>query len=459
MISLDYLEINNKIDLNKLLELIPKSHIDDKSLNKIKSIISDNTCTLAIEYPYYDKDYLSTYYIFYSKKVKVYPKECYRIHIVKDEYYQGYFILRPTCINKLGRAYFEPAFINKDMYLMLSDFKVNLLGKELIVKAFPWISQETDVSVCAHVALLDIIRYYGNRFKNHADKRMGDVIACIPSMTNRQVPTEYLTAYQMAEVLRKSLFTPLMLKPADCNDAFIEYVFAYVESGIPVLAFIKNHAITIIGHGKIDMDHAKLVYDKADTHINTSGFINELIVQDDNYSPYQLLQRDESNANGNRQLYRYLFSEIELALVPLYDRMYLTYKHVNTRVKTLLDEKFYKFPKKACYRVYITSSNSLKREALKSNSMNEKLKGIIVKMVFPKFVWCVDISEIYEYNNSLTSARIIIDTTENTHEENPWQLIHDKEKIVFIDEHGKWTIEETSIEPYANYVNNLKHIS
>lgn len=45
---------------------------------------------ILVEYPYSDKDYLSTYYIHYSKKYKDISKKSYRLHLFNDEIYYGF---------------------------------------------------------------------------------------------------------------------------------------------------------------------------------------------------------------------------------------------------------------------------------------------------------------------------------------------------------------------------------
>lgn len=106
-------------------------------------------------------------------------------------------------------------------------------------------------------------------------------------------------------------------------------------------------------------------------------------------------------------------------------------------------------------RIYITSSNSLKRETLKNCCMNPILKEIITKMELPKFIWCVDIASIEDFKKEKTSLRIIIDSTCSSLEYCPWLLIHDNEKIEYYD-NGKWYREIVKIDAYDNYKNNLR---
>lgn len=48
-------------------------------------------------------------------------------------------------------------------------------------------------------------------------------------------------------------------------------------------------------------------------------------------------------------------------------------------------------------RIYMTSANSLKREAGNNEEMCEELKTIILRLNMSKFVWCIDIAGIDNY--------------------------------------------------------------
>lgn len=53
--------------------------------------------------------------------------------------------------------------------------RVHLLGHRLMVKGFPYMSQHTDISVCAHVACCAILRHYSERYSQYAEFLTYDV--------------------------------------------------------------------------------------------------------------------------------------------------------------------------------------------------------------------------------------------------------------------------------------------
>ncbi|MFL0194409.1 hypothetical protein ACJDU8_02295 [Clostridium sp. WILCCON 0269] len=454
MITLNEININKIEDYESLAKYIDKQYIHIRFIKELKGRIGCNCNKIYIEYPYYDSDYLSTYYSFYIKKHREYSKKCYRLHLLKDDEYLGYVTLRPTISNtKVGKSYISPQLLlNTKAYLILADFKLHLLGLKSFVKAFPWMYQETDISVCAHVATWSIVRYFGNKYKNYIDIRMSDIIESTPDYINRKIPSKGLNLVQITDILREYGFYPLLIQKNPLNkNEFYDELIAYIESGIPLVAAMtgKGHAISISGHGQVD--YAKISSINDDT-ILSARLINSIFVNDDNYFPYvEIFKSNSSN------IVKYSMEDIDYVIAPLYDRMQLGYRSVVRRITDLIKYTNYDFKGKKVVRIYMTSSNSLKKNALTSNNMNDDLKAIIINLCMPKFIWCVDISTEDEYINGLTSGRIIIDTTAGTYEEEPWLLIHDTKKIVYLDEEF-WKSKSVNVSAYDMYINNLVEV-
>lgn len=154
MISFYSIKIVNAESYQEILKYVPKFLIDEYVIVKLQKNLGLNCNEIRIEYPYYDSDYLSTYRIHYSHKLKRYEKKCCRLHILKDNEYYGYIVLRPTVEGtKIGRTLLNPEILLKERaYLPLFEFKIHVAGNNISVGCFPWKSQETDISVCAHTA-------------------------------------------------------------------------------------------------------------------------------------------------------------------------------------------------------------------------------------------------------------------------------------------------------------------
>ena len=219
---------------------------------------------------------------------------------------------------------------------------------------------------------------------------------------------------------------------------FFRAVYAYIESGIPMVAAMtqKEHAVTLIGHGKIDNQALQA---SNDTVIYVADYLEEFIISNDNELPFTTIAKEN---------HLYTFVDLDYVVVPLYEKMYLNANIVHKRVEGLISSQILEFQENIVLRVYLTSVRSLKREILKDSLMDETLKSIILKLHTPQFVWCADMYTKDEYSKQLTSAKIIIDSTAGTYEDDPWLLMHDGKKLIFRDEYEIKRID-MEIDPYT----------
>lgn len=214
-----------------LMEAIPNQLIDIDAIGVLKKYLGMNCDEIRVEYPYYDGDYLSTFYIHYSQKLRPYEKQCCRLHILKDEEYYGYITLRPTTKGtKIGKTFIMPELLVKEeAYLALHTFQAHIVGNEMKIRSFPWKSQETDISVCAHTATWTVIRYFGNKFRNYADTTIGEVVEHTQNDWGRKTPSLGLTPVQVSDLFKDYKFSPLILQHGKNKDSgFLEeIVFIY----------------------------------------------------------------------------------------------------------------------------------------------------------------------------------------------------------------------------------------
>ena len=275
----------------------------------------------------------------------------------------------------------------------------------------------------------------------------------------------------MSDLFKDYNFSPLILqRDREKDKGFLDELIAYIESGIPMIGFLYpiKHAISIIGHGLVNydlLDDTTVVDTLKDSEINVishSKLIQDLYVMDDNCFPYRKMPIDLPSEQSD---VIYGLAELEYAVVPLYRRMQLAYSEVYERFRVWRKEKVMNWEEFCVCRIYITSANSLKKETMISENMNETLKDVILNMTLPRFVWCIDLAGTANFKEGLTSGRIIVDTTAPTLEEDAWLLRHDGEKIEFIDiEKGdgigknEYSVIETEIKPYDVYINNLKEV-
>lgn len=258
MIEFSELLIQSLDDYDKLSEYIRKEAIDNQVVDTLKKFLGMNCNRVVIEYPYHDRDFLSTYYCYYSQKFRAFPKKCYRLHIMgEDDEYYGYIVLRPTVRGtRLGTTYLSPKpLIDEEGYLMLTKYEAHIMDNRREIRCFPWMKQEVDISVCAHVAAWTILRYYGTKYHNYADTTMGAIAQKVKGDMGRKTPSNGLTPVQIADLFQEYGFSPIIRGGIkEENNQFLDEMTAYIESGIPIVGFIspKQHAVSIVGHGKIN---------------------------------------------------------------------------------------------------------------------------------------------------------------------------------------------------------------
>ena len=470
MIDFINISIKEVYDYDKLRNVLPECLIDDYVLNHLKKFIGNRCESIVIEYPYYDRDYLSSYYSHYSKKFRTYEKKCARIHFEGEDDYYGYITLRPTLDNtKFGKTYLSPQLlIKKDAYLMLGERCAHVYGYEYSFKAFPWKRQQTDISCCAHTAVWTIIRYFSNKHKGYADATIGEIARKVKNESGRKTPTQGLSPTQVSDLFKDFGFSPLVIYNRRegggiKENSFLDEIFTYVESGIPMVGFItpEKHAVSIIGHGRVnynlldDKDYINQCIDTTANVISSTRLIESLYVMDDGEFPYREVTKALPSKASD---VKYGLNQFTYAVIPLYAKMQLTYHDVYNRMLQWICGKVMNWKKQNVCRIYITSSNSLKRNAMESETMPEILQDLIARISLPKFVWCIDLAGIENYKMQLTSGRIIVDATSATVDKEPWILRHDGNRIQYrdYDENPDYIYSiDVSIAPYDFYINNL----
>lgn len=499
MAEIANIEITSIDDYDLLKSEIPTTYIDDCVVKMLKCNVGTICKRIVIDYPYYDRDFLSTYYIFYAKKFRDYSKKCYRLILIGDDMKVdngdigqkliGYITLRPTHKgSKIGKSYIDPEYLlDKPSHIMLEKFKMHFDGTEVTIDAFPWMQQESDVSICAHTALWSVIRY-ARKFRQYPVLSMAEVIDKVECDT-RKIPSVGLTVQQISNVLLKCGFSPIVRKEKDKDrwqfskgSSLLNECLTYVDSGIPVIGTMDrlNHAIVLNGYcdvnrAMLDLDYifqngcvvrhlADGTQEKTNVILHTE-LINSLIANDDGFFPYKEVSRP---AVGGLYRYQggipeeaedknyYLTESINNAVIPLYSRTQLAYNDVLSYFIGIVQKNQIKdirlnWPSKIVARIFMTSANSYK-EYIKSTmeDLNEELCSMIMEVKFPRFIWCVEISSFESYKDKKIDGIAIIDPTCSTKCEYPFIFLHDGEKAgVYNVETAETPFVDIRIAPYC----------
>ena len=121
---------------------------------------------------------------------------------------------------------------------------------------------------------------------------MGAIAQKIKGDMGRKTPSNGLTPVQIADLFQEYGFSPIIRGGIkEENSKFLDEIMAYIESGIPIVGFIspKQHAVSIVGHGRINYDlldnpvSVDKLKDEQTGIILHSKLIPSLYVMEDNY--------------------------------------------------------------------------------------------------------------------------------------------------------------------------------
>jgi len=434
--------------------------------------LSDDIKTVILEYPYVENDYRDTYYNDFSKRFAYFDKNSVRLHffdveipnvdliVENQEHYLGFITLRDTKINTIGRSYLSPNAIRnvRNIFCVLAEYIVHIKGYELKVKAFPWMQQDVNVSVCAHIATWSVIRYFSHKYTYYPQRTLYQIVNLLSANT-RKTPSTGLTVLQMSEILSKSAFYPeiylrKVIDEAFSDNSFDKFLYVLIESGIPYIAGTSNHAFVVIGHGQLSKAKPQNLLDSLvacvqNSHIiDSSELVNELITSNDNYLPYATVTKNKGTNNLS-------YKDITSITVPFYEKMFLDIKSIYALVIPSIEGVLFKLNGNHIRRVLLTSSKSLKK-FINEISQDAIYKDIISRQHLPKFVWLIEYATPENFDNGLISHRVIIDASAlSNYSDGLGVVINIKSENVITINQTLHTPNYT--QPYVSY--NLDHIT
>lgn len=461
---------------------ISGEYLTGRDSDNLQKYLTDDAKTAIIEKRYIDKDYRDTFSNFYSKKLASYPATAYRIHFftslvaVADLYslekysadYIGFTVIRPTQVNSIGRTLFDPSKIKKLQGLICrTSYKSHLFGTELRINCFPYISQDTDVTICAHAATWMTFRYYSERYSAYREIYPYEISQLSSDVSRgRLIPSKGLTALQITEIFSNFGFYPEIYLKDQYGDKFYRLLYYYIESGIPVVACLhtKKHAVTLLGHISDYQRHA--------ANHNSEDYLTGYVVNDDNHLPYQLIMRDSLQSQGYCSAFH--VEDIDGFIVPLYEKMYLSAEHIEELVDSLLSDQPFGVNHRSTLvtkdilvkRIFLTSSKSYKAMR-RTSTLPFDLQRNYIEMLMPKFIWVCELSLDGLYPRKQIIGEIIFDATANHEDRFSFLAIHYPDFILFNDRNKlgnqpgrfiNFKLPASQVMPYAMYENNLKEI-
>ena len=241
--------------------------------------ISEVTCLLrsgldpflgavVIEPRYVCKDHSSLHEHFYSKKFVRRTGHCLRLHFFSSpdidarvlllepqslqNSYIGLSVIRPIKGTALGRTIIDPEKIGRGVrnnyFVLRTSYKAHLFGAPLEVEGFPFHANDDDAMLCGHVALWSICRYLSERRTRYAEMLPYKLLSLSHHEQGRLLPGRPTDFRDYSSILLNFGTHPVVLRTAEgrtargCGDPAFRDICAYIESGVPILISLTQHA-------------------------------------------------------------------------------------------------------------------------------------------------------------------------------------------------------------------------
>ena len=450
-----------KIESAACLFELTEAFGSDKPLKRIFQTVLGQGCrTILVEHDYDDPDYKNEYHSFYEELFKTYSDKTQRLHffacdLKQDDIarlsqfktkYLGFCSLRPFQSQKVVNAVIKPTEDanqpKRSFILCQKDFPVEIKvsdknTQKLKIKGFPFIQQDGQLGCCAHASLATIDHFLASEYgrEPYFVSKIVEAASQVPEI-RREIPTTGLSALQISQVLKHMGYAPLIyqygegiLSPFPPE----RVIYHYMESEIPIMLGILTesggHALTIIGHSfepDVWWALAQIAYYRrrpsgGPYHCSTT-WIQNFIVQDDNFGPYLTVPKEFIWAKA---------SEALLIVVPLpknvniqgEDAELYAYRMLSDEIilKWMLDAgKKEKNTKKwsAVFLEHLADEDLVLRTCLLDSKQFKKrypaphLKSFYQKVDMPDKVWVTEVSipELF-CQSRLRLGEVIIDST------------------------------------------------
>jgi hypothetical protein len=405
-------------------------------LDKIK-----NDVYVLVEFPYVDKMYRNTFYHYYSSKLKSFPRDTARISFfdkkvdqktfydpeqaraLKD-FYLGFIIIRPTFPKIIGRSSLSPAILKEKNFLCCTcPMHVTAQHIKFKVDAFPHASQDGQFITCAETTIWSVIEYFSNRYPDYKPVLPSTIHDLFKRFSfKRQLPSEGMTAEQIAYVIREAGFGAIVNSHTRQGDEFYPVVSTFIESGIPVIGVLTNsqkkgHALNIIGRECEDPEHlaSSTSFIKSADDFQLIDFHNvdrNFVFIDDNHPPYQIAPLKQPGKNYKQKEWQ--DAKLAAIIVPLYHRIYLdairARKNFIYAIKKITWLTIPQSP--LILRIFLASSRSYKEYIMLNKELDQVTKQSVTQLVMPKFIWVAELSSPQSYRSQLINGVLLQDATE-----------------------------------------------
>jgi len=474
--------------------------LTDWGVSKLREGLDDYVKTVLVEMPYVCEDYGSLHRHFYGRKFRERPSKCVRLHFFNkqlserdillsdaSENYIGFSVIEPLARRCIGRTIIDPAKIGHDLrqvHLLTTVFNNRIGGLLYRCQGFPYRTQSNEATVCAHVTMWAVCRFLSTKFRAYRKHLPFELIEMAGRRNGRVVPHHGLSYADYSEMLDRFGCHPVIVSNHGLGDSpfsdsnreitnekeyaqFLKNLYCYIESGFPLIATFGGHVVSIVGHVSLDNDQAKLRAEPCDAPIHASVLVDEYVVMDDNFFPYQIIQRSASlPPNYPRNL-----RQLRGFVVPLPDQVYLRPQDVDNFIVRLMKKQAYeriidsaladlRQTEPIVYRPFLTTGVSFKQFKHKRLMDTPGDLAIRLQLVLslPRFIWCVELSTPSLREEDRAFGEILLDATAGESDLEPIFVRIGSEIIRSKADDGESRVdyyERNAYSDFAQYRHNL----
>ncbi len=489
-----------------LIKLIGKYPIYFQEPERICDIINlfdmneSDLITMVIESEHVDRQYRDSFYSYFSQKYGRYERNCLRLAFFKgqlnfedfmgdiskieSDLFIGTIVLRPLNVGNVGHTLLNPHKLKIKGYVQTCKFKLMICGRKFVIEAFPYLTQDNETMTCAETSLFNLIQYYSEKYCEYRILMPSEILNTLEASSyERVLPSQGVDDIRMAKVLQAGHLYPRLYLFENEEDDFEILFYAYVESGIPFILGLPQHAVICMGLGSVDLkiEHHKInevvicstFEDKSIYSLNIAHLVDNYIFMDDNQPPYlvstiddlttkyyensdiphrcesaetEITGDDGSSEIGQNTIHKSVYVEdgllgmekrFDCLLVPLYKRIFLD----ASRAKSIFDEHFLNNPdfiekiqeayndstwgyeenNPLVWRMYLASSNSYKDYRCKM-AQNIDLFKYYSTQSYPRFIWVLEIGTIQTLSQKESRVEVLLDATSSSNS-NTWAIL------------------------------------
>lgn len=270
-----------------------KNEIDKDAREMLESRFERNITdakSFLIEKYYIDREWRDEYSLFYSKsyysdlnifttRIHLFDRVINTLSDIKNlesKDYLGYIVMRPPALPRSARilkAFLRPkketlgVKENENLYMLLCDARAHIGGKAFTIAAFPFYSQDSMVSVCAHASMWMACYYMHKKF-GFRRPYLTDFAGSIPPFFGRVIPSAGLSLYQIPLTLTSMGYNVRLHTFRDKDvDSFLQILDGYLESALPTLLVFDEHVVVVTGHTLNQGERNYIIFDDSGYHL------------------------------------------------------------------------------------------------------------------------------------------------------------------------------------------------